>query len=270
MHVEPSDDRFVRTAVQSPGPTSAGNDEIEQSGVVRSRRRTDWRLGGRAVRRWNTRVLIGAFLGGGAGLLTSIVLGQSAWNWGTIISPLALWTGLVCGVVFAFSRARPAGLLNFRPQDLLWGLGLGLGLRAVQGFAAQVNTRPFPTSGWGGEITSINFWLTEIAPAGLIGPVIEELFFRAVLLVTVFQLLRRGLGSISAGLTAALVSAGSFVLLHASFATLSLPDALQLLLVGLVCAGVVLVTGRIWSAVLAHMVYNASFLVLIVVGTVGR
>ncbi len=96
---------------------------------------------------------------------------------------------------------------------------------------------------------------------------LEEFFFRAVILVTAYRLLRRSVGSLAGGMSAALISAGTFVLVHQAFAPLPLAAAFQLSLLGIVCAAVVLSTGRIWGAVLAHVVYNVTFLGLGVMGS---
>ena len=186
--------------------------------------------------------------------------------WAPTVSLFALWAGLLGAVVWAFVRARPAGILVFRPTDLVWGLGVGLGLRLVQGLLSDANSAPFPSSAsffgmlWVGNAG-------DVFAAGFAGPVIEEFFFRAVLLVALYQLFRWSLGHVAAGVTATLASAGAFICLHAAFGALSLSDGLQLFLVGVACSGLVIMTGRIWGAVLAHIVYNVSFVLLGVLGT---
>ena len=69
------------------------------------------------------------------------------------------------------------------------------------------------------------------------------------------------------GVAALLVSSGGFVLLHATGGSLSIADAVQLLAVGGMGGLLVLLTGRIWGAVLTHVVYNASYLALVAAGT---
>jgi membrane protease YdiL (CAAX protease family) len=101
----------------------------------------------------------------------------------------------------------------------------------------------------------------------VLAPVIEELFFRAILIVTIFQMLRRSVGPVAAGATALLASGGMFVLLHGFSDALSVLTGLQLLAVGLTCGLIVLLTGRIWGAVLVHAIYNASYVLLVLAGT---
>lgn len=158
------------------------------------------------------------------------------------------------------------GLFRYRAVDLLWGLGLGLALRFMQGALSGANASAFPSVSDSGE--SLRGWVVaQAVPAGGFGPVIEEVFFRAVLLVALFELLRRSSGSLAAGVAATLISTGAFVCLHAAFAPLTLVDALSLAIVGAVCANLVLLTGRLWGAVLLHAMYNLSFLSLVAIGS---
>ncbi|MDF2045933.1 CPBP family intramembrane metalloprotease [Microbacterium sp. Kw_RZR3] len=113
-----------------------------------------------------------------------------------------------------------------------------------------------------------DWWLTTATSAGVIAPVVEEFFFRAVVLVATYQLLRRSTGAPAAAVTSALVSAGGFVLLHAAFSAEGLTDGIQLFIVGATCSALVLLTGRIWGAVVVHIAYNVSFLALVVLGSV--
>lgn len=228
------------------------------------RRRTDWRQGGQAVRRWDTAVIASVAIGGGFGIIVAGLLNgihQSGWSAASLV---ALWTGLLGAVTFAFSRARPAGLLRFRPIDLVWGAGVGLALRITQGIVSDANNSPFPSSSSTVDMSSLDDF--NVLAAGLVGPVIEELLFRAVLVVTIFAMLRRSVGPVAAAVTATLASAGSFVCLHVAFAPLTLIDGLQLFLVGVACSLLVLLTGRVWGAVLAHVFYNLGFVVLGVLG----
>lgn len=235
----------------------------------RRRKRTDWRLGGTAVRRWDLAVLSAALIGVGLGVVGGGAVSRIAAPWAATASTVVLWLGLGGAVAFAFARSRPAGLLRFRPIDVLWGVGLGLGLRLLQGWVSGADAAAFPSAmALDGGLPS-GWWLTEAIPAGLVAPLVEEFFFRTVVLVAVYQLLRRSVGGVAAGVTAALVSAGGFVLLHATAGALTLVDGIQLFAVGGTCALVVLLTGRIWGAVLTHVAYNVSYLVLVVVGTWG-
>ncbi|MEX8058197.1 lysostaphin resistance A-like protein [Microbacterium sp. 16-032] len=267
-------DQHNQTAVANGAGTTAEFDAgahraISDSSRIRRRRRTDWRMGGQEVSKWDLRVLLCALLGAGAGILASVVLAHSSAAGVAALSLPALWIGLLVPVAYAVLRGRPASLFRLRLLDVLWGVGLGVGLRLLQGSLSDANAASFPTA------TSLSLdlatsSLTAITlAAALIGPFVEEIFFRSVLIVVIFQMLRRSLGAFTAGATALLVSAGAFVCLHGAYAPLSLSSGLQLFLVGGVCSLLVLLTGRAWSAVILHVVYNAVYLVLVGVGTAG-
>ncbi len=156
--------------------------------------------------------------------------------------------GFGCRDAYAFARARPAGLLRIRFTDLLWGLSLGLALRALQGWASGADMTAFPSASSTPGVPSRTWWLTEFFPAGFMGPVVEEFFFRAVVLVVVYQVFRRSVGMTAAAVTALLVSAGLFVLLHGMRGSLPLTDGIMLFAIGAVCGLLVLLTGRLWGA----------------------
>ncbi|MDF2492885.1 MAG: hypothetical protein K0Q58_1463, partial [Microbacterium sp.] len=62
-----------------------------------------------------------------------------------------------------------------------------------------------------------------------------------------------------------------FVLLHQLTGSLGATWAAgaAIALVGLVASALVLVTGRLWGAVITHVVFNASYVALALVGTVA-
>lgn len=211
-------------------------------------------MGGRAINRWDLRVLVVALTGLGMGIVGGTLAAHVSAPHPSTSSTAVLWLGLVAAVLYAFLRSRPANLLTLKPQDFLWGVGLGVALRLVQGIASGANSTSFPSAE-----TSLGFGASTLM-AGALGPVVEELFFRGVVLVVVYQLLRRSIGAASAGASAALFSTATFVLTHAAFQTITLVDGLGLFLLSMTCSGIVLLTGRLWGAVLAHVVYNAVFL----------
>lgn len=219
------------------------------------------------MRRWDVWVICVALSGVGVGLTLSAMIGQLDVPWASVAATATLWLGMVVAIVFAFTRGHPAGVITFRPVDLLWGASAGLGLRLFQGWSSGASVSAFPhiatldgglPSGW---------WLTTAVPAVFVAPVVEELFFRVVILIAVYQIFRRSVGPVSAGVTALLTSVGGFVLLHAPSGSPTLIDALGLFAVGAVCAVIVLLTGRVWGALIAHVVYNATYIVLVLLGT---
>lgn len=255
MRDEPTDRANVAVSLpsDSAGPVESRGDSASRD---RRRRRADWRIGGRAVARWNNKVIAALAIGGGVGVLAATALLRAGLPWAAPLSTLALWIGMTGAVTYALLRARPAALFKFRAVDLLWGFGLGTLLRFLFGSLSGLNINVFPT------LSSTNTLAggLELLGGGFIGPVVEELFFRAVLLVAIYQFYRRSLGGISSAATASLMSAGLFVCLHAGFDQVTLESGLQLFILGLTGALLVFLTGRIWGSVLMHLCYNWIFL----------
>lgn len=227
----------------------------------------DWRSRPRSTSTGDGQLLALALIAAVTGMLLTKILPFAGSPWATVASLLPLWLGLAAPAALFLARARPKGLLRFRATDVVWGLGLGLALRFVQGVLERADLQPFPTAQTVGGPFSIGWWLEQVVPSGVIAPLAEEFFFRAVILVTIYRLLRRQIGAVAAGVVSLLCSAGSFVLLHEAFALLSVAAAVQLFLVGVVCGALVLLTGRVWGAVLVHVVYNVTFIGLAVIGT---
>ena len=117
-----------------------------------------------------------------------------------------------------------------------------------------------------GRLPSL-WWFTDVVAVVTIAPVIEELLFRGVLVVALFTVFRRRAGRGVAGLVAVLVSTAVFVLVHAIDLGSSPDRAISTALLGLVCGTLVVLTGRIWPAVLVHVLFNVSFVALAVAGT---
>lgn len=204
----------------------------------------------------------------GISLVASMALAAVGTTLTSALSSVVLWAGMAAAVVFAFLRGRPSGLLKFRPIDVFWGACFAVCLRICEGWLTGSDKTAFPSVvALDGKLPA-DWWLSTALPATLLGPVVEESFFRCVILVCVYQMLRRSTGSVAAGATSTLVSAGGFVVLHSAFVPLSLPDAIQLFLLGATCSVLVLLTGRVWGALLVHSIYNATFVVLIVLGSV--
>ena len=235
----------------------------------RSERRTDWRLGGRTVRRWREWVLAAALAGLGVGVLAATAA-SFLWPtaWGSAAAMALLWRGMLAPVVFALSRSRPVGLLRLRAVDLLFGVALGLILRLVQGWlAAATGDEAFPQLERLGGQLPVGWVFTDVVAPVVVAPVVEEFFFRAVVLVALYTVLRRPCGKAVAGIAAVLFSSGLFVVVHGLLGELAVDQVVSIGLLGLVCGALVMLTGRIWAAVLTHAVFNAAWVVLVLAGT---
>lgn len=241
--------------------SEAGGKTVRRARRVR---RDDWRLGGRSVFRWREDLLAVALMGLGGGILAGLAaqtLGAPA-----SVSTALLWVGMLAAVVVALRRSRPVGLLRIRPVDMLWAVGLGLAVRLVQGWTAPDAALPhLPTvdgrldSGW---------WFDGLVGPVVIAPVVEEGFFRVVILVSLYALLRSPFGSFAGGVVAALVSTALFVAVHGMMGGVDLSGLVAVGVLGGVCSLLVLLTGRIWAAVGVHAVYNALGVAIAVVGSI--
>jgi membrane protease YdiL (CAAX protease family) len=229
-----------------------------------SRGSRDWRKA-RHPRGWRELLIALALVSLGLSLLGATFVAESS----PVLAQLVLWAGLAVPVIAALSLARPRGLLRIRPIDLLYAVVLGGLLRLIQGWvdAAATGVSVWPSytlidgslpSGW---------LLVDGLGVAVISPVLEEFFFRGVLLVSLFVVLRRPFGRLVAGWTAGLVSTAVFVAVHALTLQISAADVIALALLGGVASALVVLTGRIWGAVLVHVVFNASFVMLALVGT---
>ena len=258
-------------AIQPPAAATAdangGDATADDPAPTRSRRgsheaRTDWRLGGRTVLRWREALLAVALVSLGAAVLLGSLV-AAVWDspWAASSATAILWIGMLGPIVWAFTRSRPIGLLRLRAIDLLYGLVLGALLRTTQGWIEGLdgNAATLPTllqvdGSWAFSTVALDV----VAPV-LVAPLVEEFFFRAVVLVALYTVLRRPFGKLTAGLVAALASTALFVLVHGISGDGDASGVVSLSLLGMVCALLVLLTGRIWGAVLVHAVYNASY-----------
>lgn len=206
----------------------------------------------------------------GVGVVVGAVLSRLIPAAGALLSSVPLWIGMGAAIIYAFGRSRPAGLLKLKPVDFLWALAAGLALRMSEGWLGGAGGQAFPSLATLDGVPPSTWWIEQAVPAGLVAPALEEFYFRAVLLIGVYQICRRLVGHFAAGVTALLASSGAFVLVHGLYVALSLQDCVQYFLVGAACALLVLFSGRVWGAVLTHVVYNVSYLALVLAGTLLR
>lgn len=237
---------------------------LEPLGAPRVR---DWRDRGRTTRRWGWEMVGWVVVALGAGVLVGTALTQFVGGaGGAALATAAVWLAMFVPIALAFSRSVPRGLLRFRPVDVLYALVFGVMLRISEGWLdmAAGGTGAFPTYG----TLNATWWFSDLLGPVIIAPVLEEFFFHAVLLIALYSALRRLTRSRAvAGVFSVLLTSGVFVLAHALTGALTWDAAVTLLLVGLVNGALVVLTGRIWGAVLVHIVFNGSFVVLALIGT---
>ncbi|NUJ89003.1 CPBP family intramembrane metalloprotease [Plantibacter sp. MCCC 1A11337] len=180
-----------------------------------------------------------------------------------------VWLPLVVAllIVLLVPSLRPtvpmAVRWSVRPIDLLWGAAAGLLLRIVVSSleilcygglpATAGNAVPLATAD---EVVYVVVALLSVI---LIAPVIEETFFRGLVLPSIIRMLRGGRW-IAVGISALL-----FAILHLLAVTTSAQAVVVgvgTLLVGLGAGSLAVLTGRLGPAIVAHVVFNASILAL--------
>ena len=151
-------------------------------------------------------------------------------------------------------------------SDIVAGVLVGMLLRIVQGYLSDASERPFPSlSELPTGFVSDPFW----GPASIVvlGAFVEEIFFRGLLLIPIFCLIRGRAGTWAAAGTSTSISTIAFVLAHVALAGNNLQEVVQLSLISTTCATLVLMTGRILPAVAAHLTYNLTFLLIAAIGS---
>jgi membrane protease YdiL (CAAX protease family) len=257
-------------AAAAPTQGKPGTESTHESATP-SALRADWRLGGRTVLHWQEGLLATAMLSLGAGMIAGTLVGW-LWEspWAAASAAALLGAGMLVPVVFALSRSRPEGLLRFRALDLLYGAALGGLLRLAQGWIelASEGRATFPAYPLVDGRMSDAWWLTEGVAVVVAAPIVEEFFFRGVVLVALYTVLRGPFGHLVAGPVSVIASTGLFFLVHLLVADSAPANLLATALLGVVCSVLVVLTGRIWGAVLVHVVYNATYVTVAVVGTI--
>jgi len=228
---------------------------------------------------------VDVFAGLGAVLLIGTILGAVVRITGPdlgsaalVVSALPVWAGLLGTAIWACRRHGAGNLitdlaLRIRPVDLAIGLGAGLGLRFAIGLWAVICNRITGQMPAGnlqevlGNGLGAGVWLVlNMLAIAVIGPVIEEIFFRGVgLRGALAGLLRRSdsqprlADPRRRARIAIAATALVFALLHVS----EVDDAVSALALipGLFAAGLVLGwltirTGRLGPAVVTHVVFN--------------
>jgi uncharacterized protein len=175
----------------------------------------------------------------------------------------ASWLVLVLGVVVVCrSVGRPwrsaVRLDTVRPVDLV-GLGIGVVLQFVVGLAylaVRVDEKSVsrPAKDLTDRAGSIGVGYLVLAVFVVVGaPIVEELFYRGVLLNAMRRLADEvtNMSSRTTTVLAVVASSAWFGAIH--FQPLQLP---ALVVVGLVCAAARLLTGRLATSIAIHMGFN--------------
>lgn len=231
------------------------------------------------TRRARTRLTIALIGLAAAALLAATMRAgvQIAQPFDALGSYVLVWVPLLGAVLLArFAVSPPRGSASvlgfaFRPIDLLWGLAAGLILRIVVSVLEVVVYGSLPATAGGGAPTGsaliVVSFIVAVLAATVIAPVIEELFFRGLLLRSV-----RGSMPGRAAWIAVVISAALFASLHlvvVSGPAEALVTGVGTFLVGLGTGTAAVLTGRLGPAIATHIVFNASVLVLGVTAVTG-
>lgn len=188
-------------------------------------------------------------------------------NVSLLLSYLAVWIPLLGAVGVAwYFHGHNLGL-RFRWLDLLWGLSIGLLARSAASAAEILGYGQMGSSAVTfGETVYDGWWLfgALLAPV-LLAPLIEELFFRGLLLRSMLGVTRgnggaRGTSTVIAVLVSALV----FALVHmltATTVTSVVVVGVSTFVFGLGAACLAALTGRLGGAIIAHVTFNALVVV---------
>jgi len=185
---------------------------------------------------------------------------------------LVFWVPLIVATVW-WARTHPLAwreMVRFRALDLLWGLVVGLLARAL---ASVIEWLAYGGVGAGGGLVMLDAGqpnpvmvaVTVVIAPVILAPVIEELFFRGVLLTS----LRAGSTGRGAAAVAIVASAVIFALVHllqvTSFSAVVAIGASTLVL-GLATGILAVTTGRLGGAIVAHIIFNGVVLLPALIG----
>jgi membrane protease YdiL (CAAX protease family) len=187
---------------------------------------------------------------------------------------LVVWVPLGVALVVAarIARRTDAGPVLARPLlqpiDLLWGVGAGLMMRGVSAVIELAILGRMSGTGLQLEIDPTMAWFTLLLAPVLLGPIIEELFFRGLTLPALRDATdASGATRVTSTVIAVLASSALFALLHtleSPSPTLALVTGLSTFAFGIAAALIVVLTGRIGGAIIAHIVYNGMLILLLV------
>lgn len=198
-------------------------------------------------------------------------------RWSLLLSYLTVWVPLL-GAVLIASRWRGARSLSVdfgftvRPLDLLWGLTLGVISRLIAGLIEIAGYGRLGSAGasFGEPVRDLWWVFAAILAPVLIGPIIEELFFRGLLTRAVADSTRASGGSRRAAVAVAILVSGLvFALVHVlttGTPTAALVVGLSTFVFGAAAAALALTTGRIGGAIVAHVTFNALVVVPALLG----
>jgi membrane protease YdiL (CAAX protease family) len=172
-------------------------------------------------------------------------------------------TLLVVGLTPRWRLVTSAVRWSIRPIDLLWGAAAGFVLRIAVSSLEILFYGGLPATAGGAvpldTVDQMLFFVVALLAVVALAPIIEELFFRGLVLPSVIGTLRGGRW------IAVVISGVFFAILHLLVVTTvaqAIVVGVGTLLVGLVTGSLAILTGRLGPAIVAHVVFNTSILAL--------
>lgn len=202
--------------------------------------------------------------------MSLLILGSSSTV--QILGTVLAWLVLIVGVLVASylrgqrSLARDFGL-RWRWIDIVWGVLIGLLLRAVSTLVEIGISGRLPSTGatLANAITPVIWLVLLAAGSALISPFVEELFFRGLALRSILRNLPRGTDPLFAKSIAVVGSSLLFAFVHVltsgSVGAAATVGSVTLI-AGISFGALAVSTGRLGGAIIAHVVFNTSGLVL--------
>lgn len=202
-----------------------------------------------------------------AGVVVVVIVGLVIRRWVPADVPvdyLAVWIPLLVAVTVAcfgmsLRGATTALGLRIRLLDLLWGAAVGLLARS-----ADVGINLLVTGSDGLQALPVlgatSILAMVVAPV-LIGPLIEEVFFRGVLQRGLTARVARRMPPVPAAVIGVGVTSIVFALLHSLAApsgTAALVVTVSTLVFAIGAGALAASTGRIGGAIVAHVVFNGA------------
>ncbi|MDM4761509.1 hypothetical protein QT381_00610 [Galbitalea sp. SE-J8] len=240
--------------------------ERDSGAAPSSRPWTAWRPGSSSLRGWHWQRLVTALVALVAAAVLGLVIGAlvgGEFGWSLASAAVTAVVGLVAVVLLR--RSAPRGVLAVTGRDICWGLLLGVALPFVGGalVVAAGQADPWPAY----DALSPRWLIVGIAlPIGV--ALLQQVFLDGALLVAVFAVVRRwGAWAWLAKTAAVLLSTAASVglALFASAGVLRMPVLLVVVL-GLGSAALVVVTSRLWGAVVLGVVFTGVWVLLSVAG----
>lgn len=193
---------------------------------------------------------------------------QTALSYAAVWIPLVAAVAVACaGTGWAESRSRLG--LRFQLLDFPWGVAGGLSGRAVDAFSR------IQLTGSSGLVPQALFsaptmtpWviLSGVVAPVIVGPVVEEVFFRGLLQRSLAGALggsHRLRGNVAAICATSVVFAAAHVLLAGTTGTDAVAVAIGTFAFSIIAGTLTAATGRIGGSIVAHVVFNGVAVLMV-------